>query len=228
MAIPVKHADCCLYTFASGSDSSKSVVASSLTGERVYVQRADAMIENGKHYTLEYGDTGRAVLLTGLGAGDSDKVQVSDLGFKKKAVCNTDGRIAIQDRSSDPPRVFWIDKPEEIAKRVTRTINITEDLKLVFVQYCIEKDIGQTRLREGQHIRGASVFWEVRTIKKGLVLQGPDDDEWVSRNFKSVLAQWEKQYGTAVGVSTQSHFMVSEKAWNKAPREQERHMSRAV
>ena len=80
MAIPVKHMDCCLYT----------VVASSLTGESVYVQRTDAMIESSKHYTLELSDSGRAVLSTGMGGDDTHRLKLYSLGFRKVAVCNTD------------------------------------------------------------------------------------------------------------------------------------------
>ena len=215
MALPVKHVDCCLYTFVAGSDNSKDVVASSLTCENVYVQRSEAMIENGKHYTLEFNDTGRALLMSGLGQHGSNRVHVSSLGFKKIAVCNTDGRIAIQDRSTDTPRVYWIDKPDEIAMRQTMTLSITVDLKNVLSVFGLEKGLAESRHGAGQHVRGASVFWELRTIKPGLVLNDQGSDEWVPRNFKNVRAQWVRHYGGAVGVCTQSHFMVSEKAWKK-------------
>ena len=207
----LQHNQCGLYLVLEPSGNNQ-ILVNGLTGENYTVPRSEAMVAARVFYKLCFTKSGMAFL-----AGGDGKLWVSGMKLKNTAVCDSNGRVAIQNTITNEKH--WSDNPDVIKDRVSRTIQVTSNWSLVCTGFKYERFILTSRLGLTPHSIGANVCWEFRRLKEGLVIDyGKDNDNlentWVKRNYHNAFAQWDKLFQMGGGNHSGYHWFLSEKAWN--------------
>ena len=204
MAVALTHLQRGVYTFVNDALSPFQTVANPFTGEHVLAERSTDMVASSQWYHIDFSKGGWAYLTR---PGGGTKLWLSKLSFKKVAVQYPHGGIAIQD--SVTKDCVWI---SEHHAKVSRTVEIAHQKKLVVTIYEVERGITET-MQTIPHPRLGTHFWDMRNVRHA-IMGAPKSDweanDWVSANFHHAQDKWQKQGGQF----SQWHFFQSAKAWN--------------
>ena len=210
MVSPVPHTKCGFYTLACTSDP-QQVIYCGLTGENAMIERSPEMIAASEYYVLSFTDDGWAYVEDRF---NDVKHWVSNMNFRKRPVQNTGGRIAIQDKLKEW-KPYWIDNPDDLNKKTTRTLELEGGKKLTFTEFSVSRAILSSALSLPCRL-GGKVFWEVRCVQNGLDSGEVDDDNlatWTKRNFHNAKDMWGEKFSQVGGEHGHAHWFTSQSSW---------------
>ena len=130
MVQTIPHSQCGVFIAVTGSGANQVV----------FIARTPDMLAAKVYYSVGFNMHGWA-LLSAMGVGPT--VWLSTMGFKRVAVENDAGRVAVQDQAEK--RLYWVDDTEEVKKKVMHTIEIRNKWKLVYSIFSVQREILDSR-----------------------------------------------------------------------------------